>query len=132
MEPTAPPESPLPPSPQVPQTEVSAPLQEPGSKKPIMVIISIIILVLLAAGFYYFIFMQKNTVSKIPVPAETPKNQKVIVSVAPESSTTANLDNSDTQLDKDIQAINNKANNLAVDVNNVDKGLNDTPIDNGL
>lgn len=120
------------PLPQMPQTEPVAPPQESTGKRPVIfILIVIIILLLVVAGFHYFLSRQKNTASVTPVSEETPKDQKAIVSMLPESSTVANLDSSDTQLDKDIAEINGKMNSLTVDVNNVDKGLNDQPLDNG-
>lgn len=111
-----------------PQSAVSQPVEN-SSKKPVVVIL-IIILLLGIGAFYYFMVRQENNLSNIKPLSQTPKP---IVTVSPTPTPTlVNLDSSDTQLDKDIQSINNKANNLATDVNNVNAGLNDTPLDNGL
>lgn len=99
----------------------------PSSKKPLLIVF--IIILLLGVGFYYyFVIMQGSGLS-----GTKPVSQNVqpVVSVVPSPTPTVNLDSSDTQLDRDIQSINNKANNLATDVINVDSGLNDVPLDNG-
>lgn len=111
-----------------PQPAVPQPV-ETSSKKPFIIIL-IIILLLVIGAFYFFMIKQKNGTTNIKPISQIP--QPVVISSPSATPSVINLDSSDTQLDKDIQAINDKANNLATDVNNVNTGLNDKPIDNGL
>lgn len=63
----------------------------------------------------------------------TPKTTRSQSAAVPIAIPTAMItDSSDTQLDKDIQNINNKISGLNTDVNNVDQGVNDKAIDTGL
>lgn len=116
------------PTPEVPQNQNVVVSEESSSKKP-LIIIFIIILLLGIGAFYYFMVRQENN----PANNIKPTNQvaQPVVTAFSSPTPTVNLDSSDTQLDKDIQAINDKVNNLATDVNNVQSGLNDKTLDNG-
>lgn len=119
---------PLPQASQNQSTVVGVPSSS-SSKKPFIIIL-IIILLLAIGAFYFFMIKQENSTTNTKPVSQV---QQPVITASPSAiPSVVNLDSSDTQLDKDIQAINNKANNLATDVNNVNTGLNDKPIDNGL
>lgn len=122
----APPSTPTPEPPQNQNVVVS---EESSSKKPFIIIL-IITLLLAIGAFYFFMIKQENSTTNTKPVSQIP--QPVVTASPSSTPSVVNLDSSDTQLDKDIQAINDKANNLATDVNNVNTGLNDKPIDNGL
>lgn len=117
-------QQPVSPQPAAPQITDSS-----SSKKPLIIIFIIIVLLGIGA-FYFFMIKQENSTTNTKPVSQIP--QPVATESPGATPSVVNLDSSDTQLDKDIQAINDKANNLATDVNNVNTGLNDKPIDNGL
>lgn len=109
-------------------TIVSAPKSGNGK---IIFIILIILLVLGVAAFFTLTEQGKNLFRSF-MPGGQPISDTAPVS---QSSPTAPLettnDTSNAQLDKDIQVLNLNATGLDTDMNNVEKGLNDIPIDSG-
>jgi hypothetical protein len=106
--------------------------EKSSNKKPLIIILILTLLIITGLAFYYFQVMNKKNSDEVASNNATQINpDPVVTSVLTPTPTILNYDDSDPQLDKDIQAINNKMNNLTTDLNNVNSSLNDQPIDLG-
>ncbi len=118
-------------APQVPAPQPTVTPPSSPDNKPVVFIVIIIMLIFLGA-FYYFLVSRERNQFRVTPGGSSQNNSQTQVTVSPTLTPTVTVMNSsDTQLDRDIQAINDKVSGLATDVNNVDQGLNDKPIDTG-
>lgn len=124
--PTQPP-NPAQPQPQFqPQPQIEQ-VGKPG--KSMTPVIIILVLVILGGVGYLFgpkiltmLNLGSSTQEEMTF-APTPRVTRV--------TPTPQVDDPQTQLEKDIQSVTNKANSVDADLSNVDKGLNDQPIEQG-
>lgn len=103
-------------------------VSKPGKSTVPMIAIMVVLLVLAVVGYLFgpklltMLNLGKSTQEEMTF-APTPRVTR--------ETPTPQVDDPQTQLEKDIQSVTNKANSVDEDLSNVDKGLNDQPIEQG-
>jgi uncharacterized protein HemX len=97
---------------------VMEPVNKKSSKKPLLYVIIFIVILALAYGAYSFFAIK------------TVKTNTQITNASTTTTTSVDLptNNSDSQLDKDINILGVQTTNLENDLNSIDQGLNDQAV----
>jgi hypothetical protein len=98
---------------------------QPASNKKQIIIISIVVFLLLGTGLYFIVLNPGANVLNMFFSKNSIKNNQPIPTPVADNT----VDVSDPQIDKDIQALNNKITSLDTDFSNIDYGLNDASVD---
>ena len=103
-------------------------VSKPGNSKLPIILVIIIVIALGAGGFLF----GPKLLSKLNIGNKPQEEMTFAPTPVAETTPVPEItDDPETQLEKDIKNINNKATSLDTDISDVDKGIKDQPIPQG-